>query len=1484
VSRSLRLAAYVGVGLLAGLLVALLAIVVITRTEWGMERARGYVVAWLEERVDGELRLGRIAGPGLLGGVMIHDFAIVDPLGRPFVSADSVELGYDWRTLLAGRIVLNRVALYQPIAAFERLPGDTLWNFERVFPPGEPGDPGERTLILFNDARIVNGQVAIRLPFEPDGPIQPDDTARIVVERVPSGLVRTFGFRDVNARLNRVIWESPIEPGRLFDVASVQARGYVWREPVVIRDARGTVTTRDSVITFDMPDVSLPSSNAGILGRVVTRPGQPTQVDIRVDGRRLVFADMQWLYPNLPQEGGGTLTLRIQSQPRGVLWLAEDARLSAPGTQVAGSFGVVTGDTLYFTQVNLRASPLDIQLLEDILPGDLPVEGLLVGTVEIRGPISALQTTGDVQLTGPVRGSGSAVAWRGVLDLRDGQVAARSMQADVRNLELALLTALKEDLHLTGTVSGRVEGSGRAERLSFTAALRHASANGAHSRLDGGGTLTGAGAGRLYDLTVHATPVTLQDLAAQVPSLRGLQGDLQGPVRLTGTADDLHFDAGLSTPGGDLALSGRVQRAGATQRVTALAVASAFRLHALRPELPETVVNARVEVDVVGDDLATMTGRVHLVLDSATHRGLPIGRVLLGGQLADGVLLVDSASLFTAAGIGRAHGTVGLVDGRTGRLEAGFASESLTPLERRVFGSVAGMGESPRLAGRLDVVGTLTGRLGALDLDGRARLEELVYGAAAADRVHVDVQARGLGSAGATLRVDARADSLVAWSHPFTTAELTVTQAADSVSISALAHVGGEEKVRAGAIIDEYDSATRVRLTELSLGRGQPWLLDSTATLRLQDGAARLDGITLSRAAGGRASAAGLLSWTDRAAAPLDFSARLEAMPFTELLAALRSREPGAGTVDGVIRIGGTAADPLIEAEVAGRDAVYGDVRVDYAFVEASYAALGLDAHAEAQYGGRSILTGGGRIPLDLRFTSVAERRLDEPLRVTILADSLPPALPLGLVDGFSNVRGRIDGSLAIRGTTLDPALSGGFTLRAASADWDVTGLTYRDASGSFLLEGDRLVNVSLAARAVDPRTRGARNVAVQTAGVGTVTGRLDLTTLSDPGFDLQLVADRTLAARRRDVEAVVSGTVVLGGRYTRPEVSGFLRVEQGALFIDEVYRQYLIVGQLDQTDPGLLSIVDTSLVAVRPLLAASQNPFLRNLHVRGLQVAVGNESWLRSRDMDVEVTGNLNVTFDRRQEDLRLIGLLNVERGTYTLYYPPLQSRRFQVRQGTVEFPGTPGLDPNMSITAAYRARAQGEPLDVLALVTGTLQNPRVRLSSDAQPPISESDLASYLFFGVPTWEVANTGGPGAADMRAMAGLGMRALTPSVLGFASSGLQTLVQSAGLLDYVSLTASEVGPAEGTNTRLTGFLAGTQLELGRYLGPRVFVGYSQRLSNGIYDPAVRLEWRFLPEFSLEMFAEDRFARMPGFGPRDIGLRKVYGFSLFREWGF
>ncbi|HEX2166949.1 MAG TPA: hypothetical protein VHG09_06875, partial [Longimicrobiales bacterium] len=511
-SRPLRLAGYIAIGVLSGLLLAAGLIFLLSRTDWGMERVRGFAVSWLAERVDGELRIGRVSGPGLLGGVVLHDFGIIDPKGRPFLATDSIELNYNIRTLLGGSVVLNDVALYGPEIVLEQLPGDTAWNFEYVFPDNSPGEdaPSTRRLILFNDAVIHDGTATVRMPLEPDGPIEPSDTARMIIDRLQGGLARVMRFEDLNARLNRVIWESPIEPGRLIEIGSLQSRAFLWRDPLLIEDMGGTITMRDTIVAFDLPEVELPATRASVIGRVLLNEGG-NDIDIRVEASRVAFSDLQFLHPEIPEEGGGSVLLRVQSQPKGILWLAQDARLSTPGTSVAGSFGVVTGDTLYFTNVDLRASPLDVDLIESILPGGLPVDGLLVGTVEVRGPLSALETSGDMRLTGSGTGADSEIAWRGVLDVRNRSVAARSFDADVRHLELALVAAFAPELKMKGSVSGNVQGSGRRDRLNFTGMLEHASSDGGRSVFDGGGSIEGGGRSRRLDLTLNASPVTIHD-------------------------------------------------------------------------------------------------------------------------------------------------------------------------------------------------------------------------------------------------------------------------------------------------------------------------------------------------------------------------------------------------------------------------------------------------------------------------------------------------------------------------------------------------------------------------------------------------------------------------------------------------------------------------------------------------------------------------------------------------------------------------------------------------------------------------------------------------------------------------------------------------------------------------------------------------------------------------------------------------------------
>jgi hypothetical protein len=269
-------------------------------------------------------------------------------------------------------------------------------------------------------------------------------------------------------------------------------------------------------------------------------------------------------------------------------------------------------------------------------------------------------------------------------------------------------------------------------------------------------------------------------------------------------------------------------------------------------------------------------------------------------------------------------------------------------------------------------------------------------------------------------------------------------------------------------------------------------------------------------------------------------------------------------------------------------------------------------------------------------------------------------------------------------------------------------------------------------------------------------------------------------------------------------------------------------------------------------------------------------------------VGGELTVAFllsdtmtQRSADDLRLTGTLRATRGTYQLAGPGVQ-RRFVIREGTIEFPGTPGVDPGLAFNAVYRARSsRREPIDIIAVVGGTLRSPQIRLTSDDENLISESDLASYLFFGVPTYEL--TASQSEAVSQATAGFSFAA--SSGFGYLASGLQTFAQNFGLLDYVSLTAAETGIQ--TQGAIASLFAGTRLELGRYVGRegQVYIAYSQSLTpNGYRSPGVRVEWQLMPALTGEVFVEDRFARTPNFGIQDLSPKRVYGLFLFREWAY
>jgi autotransporter translocation and assembly factor TamB len=136
----------------------------------------------------------------------------------------------------------------------------------------------------------------------------------------------------------------------------------------------------------------------------------------------------------------------------------------------------------------------------------------------------------------------------------------------------------------------------------------------------------------------------------------------------------------------------------------------------------------------------------------------------------------------------------------------------------------------------------------------------------------------------------------------------------------------------------------------------------------------------------------------------------------------------------------------------------------------------------------------------------------------------------------------------------------------------------------------------------------------------------------------------------------------------------------------------------------------------------------------------MGQDFWLRSTDANVLLTGNLSVNKLRSQ--YRIDGTLQAPRGTYRLPLALGISRDFAVTGGQIRYLGTPDLNADLDIDAEHivRGTTGGKDVEVYVNVGGTMYDPRVTLTSDHQPTLSEPEIINYLLFGAPNLRQGTT------------------------------------------------------------------------------------------------------------------------------------------------
>ncbi len=1448
----MRRALLVTGGLIVGLGAVVLAAAAVLASGPGHALARRFAVAALERVVDGRVRIGSVGGP-LWRAVELKDVALSMPDGRPVVRIQRLEVHYALTDLVRRRFVASRVELDLPTVVLEE-GADGHLNIEHLFRLLAPrrGPAGARPLVDLHDVQLSHGAFVLREPTD-------------------SGTVRERRFLAVGFDLARLRVSHPDSVGI---VADIHRLAVSISDPAIrVTDASGHVAIEGDSVWFDLTRLTLPGT-AGIVhgvarwGKGVV--GGRARLDLAANLRRASFADFHWAVAGLPRSGGGRLELRARLMADGgSAWRFRGADLRAGRSWVRGSGDIILAPrrAARIPKLDLDAAPLDLALLVPFL-GKLPVAGLVSGRLTAAGTLDSLMVDADLAFTDErvPGGPRNEVKGAGVVSLggRDGFVFHHFGVAQA-DLALATIETMAPSVTLKGRLGmvGDLDGPWKA--ATFGGTLAHTDGPGAASRLHGTLRLTLADTVHI-DADMMADSVSLDDVARSYPAVR-LVGMVAGPVRLSGPVTSLAVVAALTGPGGGVRIDGGIAARDSAVRIRASGTLDSVDLARRVPGTPQTKLTGTWQADVTvptADTTSSATGSLTLVLDSSQVSGEVLDHAGVRLVLTAERLVVDTVYAEQPGVSLVVSGALGRPGQPAGQLRFALHADTLSNLASLVAWARRAVGDTTRieLSGAGRISGQVVGTMSAWVVQGDVAADSIAYGSVAA------VAARVNGSLerterGYVLGLRATADSLAIARMRYDGVAVTATGPLDSLRLQlggAFGH-GSSFQVDMALRVDSSGWMARVATGRLTLPARVWALAQETRIAATRDGIA-IDSLELASQNGGRVRVSGSLPH----AAGGELSLTADSVALSDLYALAELDTTGiGGTLSAKLHLTGTAASPRIEAAATVTGGRFGDFRAPLVEGSAVYRDRRLTFQGSLGSGSERVATASGSLPLDLALEAVAHRQLPDSLRIRVQADSADLAIIDALTPLVRGVSGRLVADLTVRGTWDRPELSGSARISGGAVSIPSLGARYSGIEARLALSGDRL-------QVEEAHLKGG-------SGTLEVDGEVRFPALTRPVLDLKVQARTFAAFSQRDFAGLTaSGDLDLTGPLVGATLTGKLVVDAGFLAFADLVNKRVV--NLD--DPEFRAIVDSALSQASDLGPSAQNVFLDSLRIRNLTVAMGPDVWLRSHEANIQLAGDFIVTKDVEAgaSRYRLDGTLRAVRGTYRLAVGPT-SKEFRVTLGTVRFFGTPDLNPDLDIVAEHSVQAiNGGDLVVRVVIGGTLLVPKLSLESDQRPPLSESEIVSYLLFGRPSFDQAS--GAGATVGTSEQAIFQAAMS-GLAGVVSGELeQTLVANLGIpVDYIAIR-----PGAGT---VGDIFSSTRVEAGSQVGKRTFIALNAGLcqvARGLSSQTLgaSAEYRFTGHWSVEASIEPtaQECRPAGF---QIAPPAPYqfGFDLFWQLG-
>ena len=1499
----------------------------ITNTDWGREQVRKRVLAMIQDNSHGIVRIGRVTG-NLLKGFTLHDVVVTDSAGAPLADIEEIHARYQIRSLTSKRVEFDDLRLVRPIIVLDRKPGG-IWNYDRIFPRDTITPEGKRktgwgTWIRFTDLTIERGDLTVRSPWEPDARLTGAERndfireelgpeGRLLIEKVEGGYQKISKFHEINATLPLLRLEDPEFPTRRADVSSLNMIAEPFRPPAVtVRSLVGGFDFTSDSLWFENVQVTLPGSRMAGSGRYTIETNDLT---LRARAQPVATSDLRWIYPRTPADGSGTLDFAMDWVGDTSIYIARNADVRIRNARLRGDLGITVAETYTLHDTNLRFSNLDTRLIEEMFPDiDPPRSGILSGRAKLDGNAQSLDVDGDITFNDR-RAGVSRVLAVGEMGFGEGTFRADNLRLTMRPVQVALASEFVDDLPVGGTITGTATLNGSTtSRMTARADITHVD-RGATSRITGTGAIRKSAsqtfASSWMDIDAQVHPLALATAGRFFPSA-GLRGTATGPVRLTGTMGNLAVRSNLGfSDGGSLGVTGTLDLASREKGYDVDLVANLFNANAITTKAPRTSLTGTASADGRGFDPATMNATVVANLEASSYDTLSVSSATLRAVAANGMARIDTLAVEIPEGVATASGTFGLRRGLSGELRYHVDVDSLarlsaffpppgegvveprpgilasrvararadsmrearaTEVERAALGrppvtlaAVDSPTAIPRnlLSGSLKADGIATGNIHDFGLRGTASGENIIAqgnsireftaeyewtnALTPQSRVEVDATARQISAGGFDL------DSTIAkisYSKPNGTAQLTVVQNATDIY-----------SANADFVLNNVRNELRLNTMNLRFD-STVWASTGPSTVHWGQAGWDIGNLELRNTTNGRIFVDGLIPKEGRA----NLEVEVDNFAVEDIISLAQSDIDARGLVSVDIRAEGTATDPTFSGSFGTQNLLYNGTLVPEVHGTLSYANQTLTGRADAMRAGSlPFLTAEGTIPINLALTGVTGSRLprDREIDLAIRADSVPLDLVPAFNQYVTNFRGQAVANFKVAGTLNRPVLNGQLTLDSAQLQIPKVGLTLTGIDGSIRMLGDTVVVDSLVA---------------YSGGRISITGGLGIGSLREPSFDLRLFANNATLMDGDDGRVRANLDLTATGPFAATHIQGGIRVLNGVIYVPKSEGKTLV--GID--DPALFSVMDTAVLSNREVFPG-QSPLLANLRV-DVNVRVDRDFFVRSPDYNVELYSedDLILHVDRAKESLVLDGVLLTQRGSYTFL-----SKRFDVKRGSATFVNTSELNPTIQATGGYEVRLPArEAINIEIILGGTLRNPQISLQSDAQPPITQSDLLSYLAFGQSSSSLITLGGSGLSSgtniVGASAELASRQLAAVALGvFADQISGEAARSLGA-DVFTISPADI------QTDVGGFLRATEVEFGKYFRGHTFYAITLRPDPAaLQRPGFLLQHRFGGNrgYSYELNLQPRYLlREPTLELREPTTTSVFSLFFIRNWRY